>query len=180
MKPKLKSFFKNWTIISCLFLTILCAISQTPIASTQKSDFWQRVQFGGGLGLTFGEFTNISIAPQAIYNVNQFVSVGAGVQYNYLKNRDIFKASMFGGSVIGLFNPIPSVQLSAEIEQLRVDRTTLFTTPNIKDQFWNTAAFVGAGYRIGNVSIGGRYNLLFNKDRNIYGSAFMPFVRAFF
>ena len=180
MKPNLKLIFKKSAVIVCLFLTNFDSFSQVTTAAVQKNDFWQRVQFGGGLGLTFGVFTNISVAPQAIYNVNQFVSVGAGIQYNYLKNKDVSKATMCGGSLIGLFNPIPSVQLSAEIEQLCVDRTILFTTPNVKDQFWNTAAFVGAGYRTGNISMGGRYNLLFNKDKNIYGSAFMPFVRAFF
>ena len=180
MKTSLMPFFKNTMIIVCLILTNYFAFSQSAAVQNPKSEFWQRVQFGGGLGLTFGDFTNITIAPQAIYNVNQMFAVGTGIQYNYLKNRDVSEATMIGGSLMGLFNPINAVQLSLEIEQLHVDRTLLFTTPNVKDQFWNTAAFVGAGYRVGNVSIGGRYNLLFNKDQNIYGSAFMPFVRAFF
>lgn len=167
-------------MIIVVILTNICAFSQSTNMPIQNSDFWQRVQFGGGLGLAFGEFTNVTIAPQAIYNVNEFFAVGTGLQYNYLKNRNISQATMVGGSIIGLFNPIPSIQLSTEIEQLRVNQTLLFTTPNQKDSFWNTAVFIGAGYRVGNVSIGGRYNLLFNKDKNIYGSAFMPFVRAFF
>ena len=180
MKSNLTLTFVKTLLIIVLILTNYVAISQNTNAVVQKSEFWQRVQFGGGLGLTFGDFTNISIAPQAIYNVNEFVSVGAGIQYNYLKNRDISKSTMIGGSLLGLFNPIESVQLSLEVEQLRVNQTFLQTTPNLKDQFWNTALFVGGGYRVGNVSIGARYNLLFNKDKNIYGSAFMPFVRAFF
>ena len=180
MKSSIANNFKIIITLFFILLTNYSIYSQTTNASTQKSDFWQRVQFGGGLGLSFGDFTNVTIAPQAIYNVNENVSVGAGVQYNYLKNRDVSKATMIGGSLLGLFNPIESVQLSLELEQLHVDRTVLLTTPNLKDTFWNTAIFVGAGYRVGNVSIGGRYNLLFNKDKNIYGSAFMPFVRAFF
>jgi hypothetical protein len=31
-----------------------------------------------------------------------------------------------------------------------------------------------------NVTIGARYNVLFDKDKNVYGEAFMPFVRVFF
>ena len=39
-----------------------------------KSEFWEHVQLGGGLGLGFGGgYTNISIAPSAIYNFNEKV-----------------------------------------------------------------------------------------------------------
>lgn len=173
----------NWS--KCLALIVLLfiqnqAYTQIQNVTVDKSNFWERVQFGGGLGLNFGVFTNVFVAPQAIYNLNDLVAVGVGLQYNYLKERNVSQATMVGASVIGLFNPTPAIQLSTEIEQLRVNQTLLFTIPNQKESFWNTALFVGAGYRVGNVSIGGRYNLLFNKDKNIYGSAFMPFVRAFF
>ena len=138
-----------------------------------KSDFWKDVRFGGALGLGIGNgFTNIVVAPSAIYNFNQYVSAGVGVQYSYLEQRNLFSSSMYGGSVIGLFNPIPEVQFSVEVEQLRVNVDT--------DNFWNTGLFVGAGYSNGNVTIGGRYNLLFNRNSNVYGDAFMPFVRVFF
>jgi hypothetical protein len=47
------------------------------------------VQFGGGIGLGFGSgFTDISVAPSAIYNFNEYVAFGAGLQYKYLKQRD--------------------------------------------------------------------------------------------
>ena len=150
-----------------LLLTNYYAFSQFSTTTVTKSEFWQKVQFGGGLGLTFGDFTNVTIAPQAIYNINKFVSVGVGIQYNYLKNRDISKATMVGGSFLGLFNPVKSVQLSLELEQLHVNQTVLLTTPNVRNQFWNTAAFVGGGYQVGGLVIGGRYNLLFDKDKNI-------------
>jgi hypothetical protein len=51
---------------------------------------------------------------------------------------------------------------------------------NLKENFWNTGLFLGAGYRTQNVTIGARYNVLFDKDRNVYGDAFMPFVRVYF
>ena len=180
MKSILKLYFKKSIILVFAIFINFQGFSQSQNTNNQQNDFWQRVQFGGGLGLAFGVFTNVSIAPQAIYNVNEFFSIGTGVHYNYLKNRNISKTTMVGGSLIGLFNPIESIQLSVEIEQLHVDQTLLLSTPDTKISFWNTAAFIGGGYRVGNITIGGRYNLLFNKDQNIYGSAFMPFVRAFF
>ncbi len=145
-----------------------------------KSAFWQNVQFGGGIGLGFGSgFTNISISPTAIYNVNKYVSVGTGLQYSYLKQRDFYNSSLYGGSVIGLFNPIEEVQLSIELEQLRANvKTEGFYS--VSNNFWNTGLFFGAGYRMENVTIGARYNVLFQVDKGVYGDAFIPFVRVFF
>jgi hypothetical protein len=87
---------------------------------------------------------------------------------------------MFGASVIALFNPLDGVQLSAELEQLKVESNITNVTPNLESSFWNTGFFVGGGYNVGGITIGGRYNVLFNKDKNVYGTAFMPFVRVFF
>jgi hypothetical protein len=53
--------------------------------------------------------------------------------------------------------------------------------PNpVTKNYWNTALYVGAGYRNGNVTLGARYNLLFDKDKSIYSDALMPFVRFYF
>jgi hypothetical protein len=147
-----------------------------------KSSFWQKVQIGGGLGLGFGSgFTNISVAPSAIYNVNQYVAVGAGLQYSYLRQRDFYNSHLYGASVIGLFNPIEQVQLSVEVEQLRADVKTDNAFYNgISDNFWNTGLFLGLGYRMENVTIGARYNILFQEDKGVYGDALMPFVRVYF
>jgi hypothetical protein len=46
--------------------------------------------------------------------------------------------------------------------------------------FWNTGLFLGAGYRAQNVTIGARYNVLFDKDKSVYSDALMPFVRVYF
>lgn len=153
---------------------------ETPEMET-KSNFWKNVQIGGGLGLGFGSgYTNIAIAPSAIYNVNQYVAVGAGLQYSYLKQRDFYNSSLYGGSVIGLFNPIEQVQLSVELEQLRANVKSDGYYNVVSDDFWNTGLFFGVGYRVQNVTIGARYNVLFQEDKGVYGDAFMPFIRAYF
>ncbi len=163
-------------------------------APKAKSDFWQHVQFGGGLGLNFGSnYTNISIAPGAIYNVNEYFAVGLGAQYSYIDQKAYaakidqrvqYTSNLYGGSVVALFNPIQAIQLSAEVEQLRVNTVRKIVTnaivQNINDDFWNTALFVGAGYRTGSVTIGARYNLLHDKNKNVYSEPFMPFVRVYF
>jgi hypothetical protein len=151
----------------------------TTTVAPSKSIFWEHVQFGGGLGLGFGSgYSNISVAPSAIYNFNRYVSAGLGLQYNYLKQKSFFSSSQYGASVIGLVNPIDEIQLSLELEELRVNLK--FDDGSPSNDFWNTGLFVGAGYRAENIIIGARYNLLFNKDKGVYGDALMPFVRVYF
>jgi len=146
-----------------------------------KSDFWKQVQFGGGLGLGFGNgYADIMVAPSAIYNFNNYVSAGLGAQYNYVKQRDLYKANMYGGSIIALFNPLEELQISTELEQLRINRTFNDSFRSDSQDFWNTALFIGAGYRNENVTMGIRYNVLHKERDNIYAEAFMPFVRIFF
>lgn len=182
-------------LISAVFVVLgFSNIQAQNIAPKAKSDFWQRVQFGGGLGLSFGnKYTNISVAPGAIYNVNDYFAIGLGAQYSYINQKPYvfnanqtveYSSNLYGGSVIALFNPIQSIQLSAEIEQLRVNTERKVITnaivQNINDDFWNTALFVGAGYRTRNVTIGARYNVLHEKSKNVYSEPFMPFVRVYF
>ena len=180
---------KNNFVINLTFLTGFVFLfglnfkifAQQNTQMNTKSDFLTKVQFGGGLGLGVGNgFTDIMVAPSAIYNFNDYVSAGLGVQYNYVKQRDFYSANMYGGSAIALFNPVEFIQISTELEQLRVNRTFNNSLGNNSQDFWNTALFLGAGYRNENITFGVRYNVL-HKDRdNIYSDAFMPFVRIYF
>lgn len=178
-------FKKN--LAGALLVLSLGIQAQTPSAST--TDFWNRVQFGGGLGLGIGSgYTDVTVAPGAIYNFNPYVALGVGLQGSYVRVKHNYESYIYGGSLLGLFNPVEQVQLSAELEQLRVNTTFdgYYTDdyPNrrspLKDNFWNTALYLGAGYRVQNVTVGLRYNVLFDDDKSVYSEAFMPFVRAYF
>jgi long-subunit fatty acid transport protein len=165
----------NKSTLIILFIGILYA----NLALAQNSNvFSERIHFGGSLGLSIGNgFTNIMVAPSIIYDVNQYFSTGVGLQGSYVKWQNNFESYIYGASLIGLFNPIEVIQLSAELEQLRVNTTY---DDNFKDNFWHTALFVGAGYRTNNATIGVRYNVLFKESNNVYNEAFMPFLRVFF
>lgn len=170
-------------VVTCLlFLTIsFTTNAQNSNNSPQKSDFWENVQFGGGLGLSVGGGnSNIMIAPSAIYNINEYMAAGLGVQYSYVSQQNVFNSHLYGANFISLFNPIPEAQLSVEVEQLRVNNTYTKFSPEIKDNFWNTALFLGVGYRNQNVTLGIRYNVLYKEANNVYSQAWMPFVRVYF
>jgi hypothetical protein len=172
---------KFFLILIAILINFSAFGQQTTPAPTPKSEFWQKVRFGGGLGLNFGNnATSVTVAPSAIYDVNQYVSVGLGVQGSYVSLRDSYKSYIYGGSLIGLINPIEQVQLSVELEQLRVNTTFDSSLSIPARRNWNTALFLGAGYRTSNITIGARYNVLYKETDNVYGQAFMPFVRVYF
>lgn len=171
----------------CFFVILTVLFSSYTIAQQKyvidNNNFWDKVQFGGGLGLGFGSgYTDISVMPSAIYNVNEIVAVGAGLQFGYLSSKNYYESYVYGGSLITLVNPIPEIQLSAELEQVRVDTRyeANVNRPAFSDSYWNTALYLGAGYRTGNVTIGARYDVLYNPNKSLYGSGFMPFVRVYF
>jgi hypothetical protein len=140
------------------------------------------MQYGGGIGLGFGNgYTDISLAPSAIYNINPYLGVGLGLQGSYVSSKDYFNSFIYGASIITLLNPIPQIQLSVILNESRVNNEyELQRSDTVKDNFWNTALFLGAGYRTGNVTIGMSYNVLYNENDNVYGDALLPFVRAYF
>ena len=179
MKKNSIKFAQFYSIIIFFLLATNIGFTQNkPSAATD--DFWSHVQFGGGLNLSFGSgFTNIGVSPSAIYNVNQYFSIGPSLQFSYVSSNNFYKSIILGGSIIALFNPIEEIQLSTEFEQLNVN-TTFDNSSYPKQNFWNTGLWLGAGYRTNNITIGGRYNVLFDKNKSVYSDAFMPFVRVYF
>lgn len=164
-----------------LFFIIFYTTINTTTAQQNNSSFWNQVRFGGGIGLSFGDgFFSGTLAPSAIYEFNNQVAVGLGLNGTYNSQKDIYKSTILGGSIISLFNPADAIQLSAEFEELHVNRKyeSFYNLPN--DTYWSPALFVGAGYRSGNVTLGIRYDLLYDKDKSIYANAWAPFLRFYF
>lgn len=164
-----------------LFFIIIYNIINTTNAQQTNSSFWNQVRFGGGIGLSFGDgFFSGTLAPSAIYEFNNQVALGLGINGTYNSQKDVYKSTILGGSIIGLFNPADAIQLSAEFEELHVNRKyeSFYNLPN--DTYWSPALFVGAGYRSGNVTLGIRYDLLYDEDKSIYANAWAPFLRFYF
>ncbi|WP_234424268.1 alpha-ketoglutarate decarboxylase [Aquimarina sp. Aq107] len=147
---------------------------------SQEDNFWSRVRIGGNIGIGFTNDTfNGILAPSAIYDFNNQFSMGFGLNFGYTDSRN-FTATNYGASLITLYNPFPSLQLSAEFEQMGVSRSFEIEGQDINDDYWYPALFIGAGYRIGFVSVGLRYDVLYDDNKSIYASAYAPFVRVFF
>lgn len=167
--------------ISIIFSLFFCISygQDTP----KESNFWEEVSFGGNIGANFStRFTNVLIAPQAIYRVNDYVGLGLGLNYSYVRRNfddgNDFKSNLAGGSLIGLFQPVEQLQLSADFEYLHVNQN--FDNSQLDRQYWVPALFLGAGYRQGNFVIGARYDVLFNENKSVYQNGIQPFVRVLF
>lgn len=170
-------------IMKSFLVSIALLISSVALVAQEdtQSQFWQNVRFGGGVGLNFGNgFFSGTLAPAAIYDVNPYVSLGLGLSGSYNSFRDA-KTTIFGGSLIGLFNPINEIQLSTEFEQLNVSqRFDNGLNPDTTDNFWASALFLGVGYQTGNITFGIRYDILYDEERSIYDDPWLPFIRIWF
>ncbi|WP_299524483.1 alpha-ketoglutarate decarboxylase [Winogradskyella sp.] len=178
-KSDLTTFKKG---LLATFLVFTFSLFSSAQNSSDGNRFWNNVQFGGGIGLNFGDgFFSGVLAPNALYNISPYVATGIGLNFQYSSQRDAFTSTVFGGSLIGLFNPYPELQLSTEFELLHVNRDfdEQFVS-NLDDNYLYPALFLGAGYRSGNVTFGIRYDILYDEDRSIQNQAWMPFVRFWF
>jgi len=168
-----------------LIVLSLIIIQSFQLFSQQKSDqkteetFWKDVYIGGGLQLGVSRFqTTIGLAPSAVYSFSDQFGLGIGTSYLYSKLRSQeVSYHLFGGSTFALYNPIAQIQLSTEFEMLNVNTYSL----DEKDSYWDPSWYVGLGYGLGKHSaIGIRYNILYDKEKSIYDTAYTPFIRVFF
>lgn len=164
-----------------VFAIIFSLFTTSVMAQDKSSDFWNHVRFGGGIGLSFGDgFFSGTIAPSAIYEFNEQIALGLGLNGTYNKQENFYKSTVIGGSLISLFNPIQEIQLSAEFEELNVSRSWE-SNLGIEDQnYWYPALFLGAGYRSRNITFGMRYDVLYQRDKSIYADPWAPFFRVYF
>lgn len=155
-----------------LFVFFICST----IAFTQEDNFWDNVRFGGGVGFGFGSNnTTLSLSPAAVYDFNDSFSIGVGIGYSYNK-KDSFKSNIFSPNIFILYRPIREIELSSDLQQMYVQRKS----NSFSEKYSYPALNLGFSYRMGSVSLGVQYDVLYDKNKSIYASAFSPIVRVFF
>jgi long-subunit fatty acid transport protein len=165
-------------VLFCFFT--IASISQN-LNKEKKHNFWDHVRFGGAVGLSFGDgFFSGTLAPSAIYDINDQFAVGLGLNGTINSRKNTYKSTILGGSIISLFNPIAEIQLSAEFEELNVSRTWDHSLGLDDQNYWYPALFVGAGYRTQNITLGIRYDVLYDKEKSVYAEPWAPFLRVYF
>lgn len=170
-------------VIVIVFISFENTFSQvTEIAvvdSMAKVD--RRLKFGCGFGLSFVGGTNIGLSPNLVYSVNDKVNFGVGIQGNYTSIKDLQQTTTFGANVLGQYSPIQKLTMLLEFAQLKVNTKTEAVTGDTKQDYWDSALFVGAGLNITDkISLGAKYNILYDKDESVYTSPIIPFVNITF
>ena len=163
--------------------------SQTVVMT--KPAFTPYWSFGGNLGFSFwNDGTTILVAPKAYYNFTPKFIGGLGLIYNYSNyeydygQEVILRESTynaFGGSISGIYRPIPFLQFSGEFQELYVneDYETNINT-NFSDDYWNSALYLGASFVSGNFAFGFQYDVLYDEGTSPYSSAWSPVISFYF
>lgn len=50
----------------------------------------------------------------------------------------------------------------------------------MNEHYWSPALLLGIGYTDRNFTVGIRYDVLYDNDKSIYASIWLPFVRVYF
>lgn len=158
-------------------------VSHTSVSQTtnnEPNEFWKHVRFGGEIGLSLGNgFYGGTWATSAIYEFDPQFALGVGHNGTYNSFKNNYRSTIFGGSLIGLYNPIRELQVSAEFEELYVGRKWEDNLGIEDENYWYPALFVGLGYRHQNFTVEIRYDVLYDRDKSIYADLWMPFVSIF-
>lgn len=157
-----------------LFILLLLSICLQTFS--QRTDFWDHVQFGGGFTLGFGNQTTIGISPSAIYNFDNGFALGASANYLYSEIND-FTTQVYGASLISLYQTKFGIQLSGEFDY-NFARQSLLSGGSINTNF--PALHLGIAYNQGRFAVGIRYDVLYDENKSVFASPISPVVRFYF
>lgn len=163
-----------------IFLIIL--ITGFCVNLFSQEDDYEKHYVGGQIGMQFGTVINLSVSPHYGHYIFPFVSVGAGLSYQYFS--DAFyspplKLSIFGGRVFARIDPIDAVFIHAEYELLTY-KTDIFSPVRDMEQIISENVLVGGGYRqmFSDMSKDCMYiMLLYNLNETIYTPYSNPVIR---
>jgi hypothetical protein len=136
----------------------------------EDSKFTDRLYVGGNFGLQFGTITFVDLSPVIGYMINNRLSVGPGVTYQYLQT-NIFSTNTYGGRGFVRYNF--SERLFGHGEYERLNLTYYNPLENRLKREWVPGLFVGGGVfqpfgRRGGVALTLLYNLAHDQMRSPY------------
>ena len=181
--------------ILCIVLTILSSFGQLHYEipeQQQNSSSWtknkvetqptssfdfSRLSYGGNLGLQFGDYTLINIAPQVGYRFSKYINAGAGFSYTYYYGNlyhPIGKlkqsSSYLGFNLYTHIYPISNIILMAQPEIGRMWLTQKASNGDKNRMEKMVPSFlIGGGLYFGNMTLMLKYDLA-QDDYSPYGN----------
>ena len=183
-------------VVFVLFNLITASVFAQTLEDPSVSDlpFKQRLVYGGGFGLQFGNVTLLDLSPSIGYRLTDRLTLGTGISYKYnrVKNytQDLtsgkwydYTSNVYGGSIWTRYYLFQNIFAHAEIEQLQIDYkyTSISSTlPTlIKNGVAVNSVLLGGGFR---QPVGERvfFNILilFNLNESDFTPYSNPIIRA--
>ena len=183
-------------LIIILFNLIATSIfaQTTEDPAVKELPFNQRLVYGGGFGLQFGNVTLVDLSPTIGYRLTDRLTLGTGISFKYNHVNDYtldqnsgrwydYNSNIYGGSIWGRYYLLQNIFAHAEIEQLKIDYNYTSVSSslptNVKNGVDVTSVLVGGGYR---QSLGGHvyFNILilFNLNETDFTPYNNPIIRA--
>lgn len=176
--------------IKLFFILYLCLSAGIAMGQGQKLlkdaplALKDRIVFGGGLALQFGNATLIDISPIIGYKLTDRLIIGTGLtyKYNYIKDyyyapATNYQSNTFGGSIWGRYYVLENFFAHTEVEQLH---TSYSLTPNGGSEAIDiTSVLIGGGYRQ-RISQRVSFNImvLYNLNDSPFSPYSNPIIRA--
>ena len=156
-------FFQKAVLL--IFLALACVQIQ---AQETPSKFTDKLFWGGSLGLSIGDITQVDVIPVGGIWIFPQWSVGVSGRYSYYRQRRYFwgetarayQSHIWGGSAFTQILPVPDfskilpvdvqggIMLHAEFERLRIDRQMIDPFgENTLGKTWVDLYLAGVGYR---------------------------------
>ncbi len=164
--------------------TAFSANAQTAgISSSASSANWT---LGGsaGLGGSFGSkgSTSVYVQPRVGYKIIPQLELGVAGSFTWT-NSNYYSSTTVGVGPFISFYPIESIYLGALFQEYFFNQK--LKPGNTKYTGEEAALYLGGGYvqRIGNnasMQIGGMYNVLYDKNKSVFSSGFVPSIGVVF
>lgn len=137
-------------LLKTIFIALL--ISTIPFSvSAQKSDykpsFTDKLQWGGNLGMSFGSYTYIQVAPVLFYEIYDDLILGAGLDFTYYKDNFYHvEGSIWSPRIFARYFILDNIFVHAEyIQSYYKDNYSPFPD---KQWMWSEPGYyAGGGYR---------------------------------
>jgi len=137
----------------------------------EKPPFKDKLYLGGNLGLMFGTYTNIIVAPALGIRWSKRFNSEISIEYNYTKDTRYdsdYSYNQYGGRVSTQFFVIPQIFAHAEFAGLSMEQ--YYTTG--KERHFVPFLYLGGGFR---QNIGGRSSVSFRIMFDVLNNEYSPY-----
>jgi len=145
--------FVRMKLLKYIFITSILLVALQGVSQEQKSysSFFDKLQWGGNLGLSFGTRTYIQVAPVLYYEVVDDLILGAGIDYTYFKDKGYHNYYIEGHSwsprIFARYFLLDDFFIHAEYQQYYY-KNNYSNQAYTSDWMWSEPGyFAGGGYR---------------------------------